>query len=180
MVQGRGINSSLNATGKRQSQQVFKALQHVEIDSFHTSELVRTQETIQPFNSDFVSHSGFDEISWGTQEGTVPSIAAKDSYWNTVEDWRNGQLDKSVGGGESPIEVHKRQKTSMDLVLANSQVSLICMHGRAMRILLCWLLNYPLEFMDGFEHHNCCYYKLKFSNGVFRVDEFNQKAHLKL
>ena len=181
MVQGRGINSSLNGTGVQQSQQVFRVLEHAEIDLFYTSKLVRTQETIQPFNADFISHLGFDEISWGTQEGVEPSRESKDSYWETVQDWREGRLDKSVGGGETPVEVQERQKTAMDLVLSsNGQVSLICMHGRAMRILLCWLLNYPLQFMDGFEHQNCCYYKLNFFNGVFRVDEFNQGAHLKL
>jgi len=180
MVQGRGINASLNDKGRTQALQVYDALKHVQIDSIYTSALVRTHETVHHFEAQKKALDGFDEISWGNQEGVELSDEAKKLYWTTVAAWKNGRLDERVGGGESPIQVMERQKLAMEEVLASDDKTvLICMHGRAIRILLCWLLNYPLQFMDGFDHQNCCYYKLKFSQRTFSLEEFNQVEHLK-
>ena len=54
------------------------------------------------------------------------------------------------------------------------------MHGRAMRILLCWLTNRPLAQMDYFEHSNLCLYKLRYDYGTrtFAVELSNNTAHL--
>jgi broad specificity phosphatase PhoE len=43
------------------------------------------------------------------------------------------------------------------------------MHGRAIRILLCQLLNYPLKSMDMFEHENLCLYLLEQTGSHFTV-----------
>lgn len=180
MVQGRGINASLNDKGREQAKQVYQAFSEVAIDRIYTSALVRTQETVHHFELPKRPLEGFDEISWGTQEGVVPSKESRSLFEKTVEDWKNGRLDECVGGGESPNQVMKRQRLAMKKVLTDSgEIALICMHGRAIRIMMCWLLNYPLQFMDGFKHRNCCYYKLKFSEGVFVVEAFNQTGHLR-
>jgi probable phosphoglycerate mutase len=55
---------------------------------------------------------------------------------------------------------------------------LICMHGRAMRILLCQLLNYPLRGMDTFEHKNLCLYQLDFTGSMFAIKKHNDISHL--
>lgn len=179
MVQGRGVDASLNEKGRSQARQVYQGLKHASIDSIYTSALVRTQETVHHFEQPKKFMPGFDEISWGSQEGVVPSKESRDLFWETVQGWRDGQLDECVGGGESPNQVMERQKLAMREVLhADVRTSLICMHGRAIRIMMCWLLNYPLQYMDGFEHQNCCYYRLKLSEGIYSVEEFNQVGHL--
>ncbi len=180
MVQGRGVDASLNDTGRSQAKKVFDALKGSSIDMIYTSKLIRTHETVQLFDVPKKAMEGFDEISWGSQEGVVPSVETRDLYWSVIQLWRKGQLDECVGGGESPNEVMKRQKIAMKEVMANGlDTSLISMHGRAMRILLCWLMNYPLQYMDGFEHQNCCYYKLRNKDGMFTIDEFCYVEHLK-
>lgn len=179
MVQGRGIDASLNETGREQAKQVYDALKDDGIEAIYTSALVRTQETVLHFDVPKKALGGFDEISWGNQEGVLPSRESRGLFDKTVKAWRNGYLDENVAGGESPNQVMERQKLDMNEVLmSQSQTILICMHGRAMRIMMCWLLNYPLQYMDVFEHQNCCYYKLKFSEGTFMVEEFNQIEHL--
>lgn len=182
MVQGRGVNASLNENGVNQARKAGKYLSSVGFDSVFTSELIRTRETVNEFSlngTPVKSHNGFDEISWGNQEGKVASYDAKNLYAETVNGWRRGDLHLNVGGGENPIEVMERQKVAMELVLANNaQNTLICMHGRAMRVLLCWTLNYPLNYMDGFPHQNCSYYALGFRNGSYFLKEFNQTVHL--
>lgn len=182
MVQGRGVDASLNETGIMQAKKVGKALASVSFDHVFISSLTRTRETIAQFIPDNIPltvDEGLDEISWGNQEGVVADYAAKNLYAKTVNGWREGNLDLCVGGGESPLQVMARQKKAMQQVLnANGDTILICMHGRAMRILLCWMLNYPLNFMDGFPHENCSYYVLQSSGTHMFVKQFNQTKHL--
>lgn len=182
MVQGRGINASLNDTGRAQALKVSDALKDILFDQIYASALVRTHETVKEFCDKGIpmkALSGFDEISWGNQEGVQATTAERTFYANTVEEWGKGNLDVNVGGGETPIEVMHRQKDAFQEVLdSDAESILICMHGRAMRILLCWLLNYPLNYMDGFPHQNCAYYKLEYRKGSFFVANFNEVNHL--
>jgi len=182
MVQGRKINASLNETGRVQAKKTHEHLKEIKFDKIYTSQLIRTHETVAGFKNDgyeLIPLDGFDEISWGSMEGIKASKEEKNLYADTLKDWQNGDLHETVGGGESPIQVMKRQKEAMDIVMsAEDEIVLICMHGRAMRILLAWLLNYPLSSMDGFPHQNCCYYKLVATDSQFVVELFNHTAHL--
>ena len=182
MVQGRGVDASLNQTGIQQAQRAFKHLESVPFDMVYTSKLVRTHQTAEAFINAGISHyshAGFDEISWGDQEGVEATLEAKNLYAQTVRGWQEGKLELNVGGGENPLEVMERQQEAMQEVLDHdASTVLICMHGRAIRILLCWLLNYPLNYMDGFPHNNCAYYKLIFRNEEWFIDRFNVQDHL--
>ena len=182
MIQGRGVNTSLNERGIAQARKTAQQLEKVSFDSVYTSALIRTQETIGEFALNgipIISHEGFDEISWGTQEGKEASDEAKNCYTDTVNGWRRGDLSLNVGGGENPLQVMERQKEAVQKVLKDdAQNVLVCMHGRAMRVLLCWTLNYPLNYMDGFPHQNCAYYVLGYRNESFYLKEFNQVDHL--
>jgi len=182
MVQGRGVDASLNDTGRIQAKKTYDRLLQVNFKTVFTSEMKRTKETVKSFLDDGYEHialDGLDEISWGKMEGVKASAEDKNLYSQTVKDWRNGMLDRNVGGGESPKEVMSRQKAAIDKVLEHpSDTVLVCMHGRAMRILLCWLLNYPLNYMDGFPHRNCAYYKVIYRGNSYYIDEFNVTDHL--
>ena len=65
----------------------------------------------------FIPLDGFDEISWGNQEGKEAFMEMKNLYAETVNGWRSGNLTLNVGGGESPIQVMERQKEAMKQVL---------------------------------------------------------------
>ena len=181
MVQGRGVDASLNETGRTQADKVFHHLREVSFDVVYTSALVRTHQTAKGFIDAGIPHrvhDGFDEISWGSQEGVEATTEAKTLYARTVQSWQDGKLHLNVGGGESPIQVMERQKVAMQEVLDfEGSTILVCMHGRALRVLLCWLLNHSLRYMDGFPHDNCAYYKLTY-RGDFVIEEFNVKEHL--
>ena len=96
--------------------------------------------------------------------------------------WAAGRTDVCLNGGESPEEVATRQRPVIELLKArhDEQKVLVCMHGRAMRVLLCQLLNYPLSYMEGFEHSNLCLYKLEFTGTVFTMKNFLDVSHLQL
>ena len=179
MVQGRGVDSSLNEVGRDQALRTFHALKDVPFDAIYTSELKRTKETVSHFTQNKVALAGLDEISWGNQEGVVPTEASKTLYTETLEQWRAGHLRANLGGGESPLDVQKRQKEAMEIIMngAHSRV-LICMHGRAMRILISWLVGTPLTEMDQYSHANCCYYKLRHANEGFEILASCVTSHL--
>jgi len=182
MVQGRGVNAGLNESGIDQARRAGQSFAGVKFDCVFTSALIRTQQTVEqlPINgAPVIAHPGLDEISWGNQEGKKASYEAKNLYADTVNGWRRGELHLNVGGGENPVQVMERQKEAMQHVLkADGENILVCMHGRAMRVLLCWTLNYPLQFMDGFPHANCSYYVLGYRRSSFFLKDFNQVGHL--
>ncbi len=53
------------------------------------------------------------------------------------------------------------------------------MHGRAMRLLLCHLLDKPMSQMGDFPHQNTTLYRLSYDEHKFSVIDFNNTEHLK-
>jgi broad specificity phosphatase PhoE len=183
IVQGSGINSSLNERGRAQAIAFHKAYGAVKFDRIYTSSLKRTVETVQPFIDEgmpFEQLAGLNEISWGSKEGQkiTPS---EDAYYHwMLKEWQQGKTAERIEGGESPEDVVRRQQPAIDYIMGRKEEKniLICMHGRAMRILLCTLLKYPLKAMDTFEHENLCLYLLHYTGTMFNVEKFNYTKHL--
>lgn len=165
VVQGSGIDSSLNALGQQQAAAFFEAYKVVNFDKIYISKLQRTAQSVQKFidcNIPTERHQGLNEISWGVLEGKVPNNDDNAYFRNLTATWRAGHTTTATEEGESPEDVVKRQKPVLDLILSrtNESTILICMHGRAIRILLTQLLGTPLSAMDSFQHSNLCLYKL--------------------
>ena len=74
----------------------------------------------------------------------------------------------------------ERQKKAFSNIMDKNEEKtiLISMHGRAMRILITWLLNYELKNMDMFDHQNLCLYELTYTGSMYRIDQFNEVSHL--
>ena len=183
IVQGSGIDSDLNATGRRQAAQFFAAYGHVPFDKVYTSALRRTQQSVQRFldlGLPHESHAALNEISWGRREGTRITVNEDAEYRATLAQWAAGHDAARLEGGESPAEVAARQRPFIELLRARAaeQTVLVCLHGRALRVLLCQLLNYPLRCMDAFEHRNLCLYKLHYTGSIFTVRNFLDVGHL--
>lgn len=181
IVQGKGINSSLNETGKMQGLKFYNAYKNTGFEKIYVSTLKRTLETVSDFqelNIPTEKNPALDEISWGIHEGKSNGETFK-YFYHTLHLWKQGQVNIKIEGGESPLEVQERQLIFIDELKASPENKiLICSHGRAMRILLCSMLNKPLQDMDTFPHHNTSLYKLIFEDGVFTVELFNDLSHL--
>ena len=185
IVQGSGVDSSLNETGRRQAAQFFAAYGHVPFDKIYTSALRRTQESVQlllDLGLPHEAHPGLNEISWGVREGTRITLEEDAEYRQVLAGWAAGNTHARLTGGESPEEVAARQRPVIELLKSreDEQTVLICMHGRAMRVMLCQLLNYPLSYMEGFEHSNLCLYKLEYTGSVFTIKNFLDVSHLQV
>jgi len=182
-VQGSGIDAPLNHTGRQQAQAFFEYYQHLPLDHVYTSALQRTHQSVQGFIEKGLPHTALpelNEISWGIREGQVFTVDGHDEYKQLTQAWKSGNYNACIEGGESPRQVAAREKVAFEHILAQTHEKhiLICMHGRAMRVLLCQLLNYPLSAMDMFEHHNLGLYQLHYTGSMFIVDRYNNTAHL--
>ena len=185
IVQGSGVDSDLNDMGRAQAQAFFHAYQHVPFDKIYISTLKRTYQTAEPFielGIPYEKLSGLNEISWGVMEGKAPGNVDNEYYRQLIEAWASGHTAQTTDRGESPDQVATRQKLAIDSILSHpeEQTVLVTMHGRAMRILLCWLTDRPLSEMDQFEHSNVCLYKLHYDDEAkqFIIDVENNTAHL--
>lgn len=180
IVQGKGVNASLNERGKQQANAFFEAYKEEGFQFIYTSTLQRTTESVQSFidlGIETNALEGLCEISWGSSDGSV--IAEFPEYWEVCKKWAEGEIALKAMDGESPVEVAARQQPVIDLIkTASYDKVLVCMHGRAIRILLCQLLGKELKQMDDFKHHNLGLYIIDFDGEKFELETYNSTAHL--
>jgi broad specificity phosphatase PhoE len=184
IVQGRGRDTDLNDEGRRQASQFFNAYKSVAFDKIYISELKRTQQSIQQFidlGIPYEKLSGLDELAWGIYEGMPSTPETKAAFLQLMRDWVSGNLDSKFENGESPNDVRLRQLEALSTIMSHTeeQQVLICMHGRAMRLLLCLLTGRPLTEMDSFPHQNLVLYKVTFDGEKYAIESFNNADHLK-
>lgn len=185
VVQGSGVDADLNDMGRVQAQAFFQAYQSVPFARIYISALRRTRQTVTPFLETGLPvevHAGLNEISWGVMEGKIPSSHDDKYYHGLMQAWAEGRTDTTTDGGESPDQVMARQRPVIDLILSRPDENpvLICMHGRAMRILLAWLTGQSLANMDRFEHSNLCLYLLRYDydTKTMHIELSNDSTHL--
>jgi probable phosphoglycerate mutase len=182
IVQGSGIDMPLNELGQQQANLFHAQYKHVEFKYVFTSNLIRTQQSVANFIADGVPHVALNdlrEISWGELEGMKQGPVQQAQLAHVLNEWQNENYLASVPGGENAIDLQKRLLNAMEeLVKYDASNVLVCMHGRAMKALLCGLLNEPLSKMEEFKHSNLCLYILAYENGKFKLLEANQTAHL--
>lgn len=183
IVQGSGVDTSLNDTGRRQAKAFFEHYKNVPFTKIYVSALKRTRESVEEFIKQgvpFETYAGLNEISWGEKDGKIINTGDHTYYTEMLDAWKRGEVGRSIDGGESPLDVQARQKPVIDLILSRREENpiLICMHGRAIRILLSTLLHSDLKYMDQFGHHNLCLYRITYSGAEFVLDAYNDIRHL--
>jgi phosphoserine phosphatase len=203
IVQGSGIDSELNATGRRQAQSFFNYYQNITFDMVVTSALKRTHQTVAPFldhyglkkpiNLDVTKAGATDfkvrkwvqlrelnEISWGINEGKTTSPESEGYFKTLMEDWLSGVYDSRIEGGESAAELRARLQNFVDFVKTQSDKKniLVCTHGRTLLCLLTILNELPLSKMNDFRHHNTGLYKAHFIGDEFVFELENDARHL--
>ncbi|GAA4913641.1 histidine phosphatase family protein [Mucilaginibacter defluvii] len=184
IVQGRGMNTDLNDEGRAQAALFYEAYKQVPFDKIYISELKRTQQSIQKFidlDIPFEKLAGLDELAWGRLEGQTSTPENKAAFLDLMRNWLDGNLDAKIEGGESPNEVKLRQQEAIKVILSHPEEKnvLVCMHGRAMRLLMCLLTERPLTEMDSFPHQNLVLYKVTYDGQKFEIVDFNNSLHLK-
>ncbi|MBS9524718.1 histidine phosphatase family protein [Litoribacter ruber] len=183
IVQGSGIDAPINSYGQEQAKAFFEAHKHIAFDKVYYTALQRTRQSIAGFLELGIPSESLpemNEISWGKYEGVPMTHDENQYYLHMLEKWASGDLDYAIAGGESPNMVKRRLKKGLKKILQDGEETvLLCMHGRAMRMLLSVMLHYPLQYMDLFEHQNlCCYELTLMGNLQFRLDRYNDTSYL--
>jgi len=182
IVQGSGVDSDLNEKGREQAEAFYTMYKDVPFKKIYTSALIRTYQSVSKFITDGIPHQtekALNEISWGMWDGKLPTSEMHSVYWQIVNRWKEGDLEAKIEGGETPIEVRARLMPMVERLLSQEDSPiLVCMHGRAMRILLAMLTGQALSVMDSFPHENLCLYLLEVKDGQAVIVEQNNLEHL--
>jgi len=182
IVQGSAVNASLNETGIAQAQAFYEAYKDIPFQAVYTSALNRSIESVQPFIDLKLPHfirPGLNEISWGEMDGKVATSTDHNEYKNLLSRWQQGDIEYKMWGGESPLDVQTRQEPVIQEILQLPyETILLCMHGRAMRILLSWITGKKLQDMDQFQHGNLCLYVIESGAAGVEIISANDQRHL--
>lgn len=176
IIQGSGIDSDLNSTGKMQAQRFYEYYKQEGFEMVFTSKLKRTVQSVSQFLQTGLPHEmheGLNEINWGVLEGTKSTNEQRMLFEKMVADWRKGNLHQTVDGGETPLDMQQRQTVFLNnLLQQENEKILIASHGRALRSFICLLTGTPLSQMHLYSHTNLGLYVLE------QVDE--QRFEIKL
>jgi broad specificity phosphatase PhoE len=183
IVQGRYINSSLSKKGCRQAKAFFEAYKHVPFQKVYTSTLQRTKQTVEQFTALGIPHeelAGLDEICWGAAEGLFADGENNKQYWAIIDTWKSGDLNPRLDGGENPLDVKSRQQEALEYISSTPEdLILVCMHGRALKIMLAWITGLHMKDMDNFDHDNLSLYILEYKDKTWTIKTHDERGHLK-
>ena len=135
IVQGCGIDSSLNATGQSQANAFYQVYKHIKFDKVYTSTLQRSIQSVQKFIDLGLPHEkleGLNEINWGTREGQEITPEEDAYYHQVIKSWQEGRVDLPIEGGESPMDVAAKQKPALEHILSQKDegtVLVACQEG---------------------------------------------------
>lgn len=183
MVQGRGVNGSLNDLGLAQGQAFFEAYKNKGFERVLTSTLIRTQQTAAPFEAlglPTERHESLDEICWGIWEGKAATPEMHSEYLGLLEDWRAGDYHRSLAEGDSALDMQARLQPFLDYLkgLQHLERLLVCTHGGTLGFLMTLLQGQPLSAMPDYKHHNTGLTIFDYDGTAFKLLTYNDTQHL--
>ncbi len=182
IVQGSGVDSSLNETGRRQAAAFHQAYQSEDFDLVITSALKRTRETAKPFidaGLPWIQDPNINEICWGVHEGRTATLEMKGAYIEMKDQWIAGNLDARLEGGESARELARRLGHFIEsLKVRPEEKILVCSHGRAMRCLVSLMKKVDMAEMENVKHTNTGLFLANFDGNSFQFKLENDTTHL--
>lgn len=179
IIQGSEVDSDINDVGESQANSFYEYYKNINFDKIYVSDLKRTFQTIRRFTekgSSYEKLKEFNEISWGVNQGKSDDL---EDYARLIDTWLAGNLDNKFEEGESPNEMSVRLVKGFNKVLDDDHDTvLLCIHGRALRILLSKIIDNDLTKMDKYVHSNTGLYILEYKNGKYEILGSNLRDHL--
>lgn len=184
IIQGSGVDSDLNETGRQQAQSFFEYYKNEDFDLLICSVLKRTFQTIAPFEALGIPYKAMAEINemgWGVMEGQTVTPAMKVTYQEMIRQWGTGNFDSRLENGESARELSDRLSRFLDILKKMPEKKiLVCTHGRSLRCLMTLLKGQHLREMEGYSHSNTGLFLVKYiaADDHFDVVYENDTTHL--
>jgi broad specificity phosphatase PhoE len=183
IIQGSGVNASLNENGKLQALKFFHQYKGLDFDYVYTSTLKRTHETAQHFINQGITwrvRAELREIGWGVHEGKKANKQTTEQYENLIKNWSNGNLEAKLEGGESAASMVTRLNHFLDEIKKTDfRRALICSHGRTLRCLMCLINKDDFSEMENYHHHNTGLYVVQLKEDAFKIVVRTDTSHLK-
>ncbi len=182
IVQGSGVNSSLNDTGRAQAKALHEGYKSLDFELIFTSALVRTHETASHFIEDGLMHiedADINEICWGIHEGKPGDAGMKEDYVRLNKAWKSGDYTARVEEGESAQELATRLQRFINILMQRPEKKIaVFTHGRTIRCLMCLVEERPIKYMDDYHHDNTGVYKVRQVGNTLEVLASNNIHHL--
>ena len=179
IIQGSEVDSDINDVGESQANSFYEYYKDINFDKIYVSDLKRTFQTIRRFTENGSSYEKlkeFNEISWGVNQGKSDDL---EDYAKLIDTWLAGNLDNKFEEGESLNEMSVRLVKGFNKVLDNDHDTvLLCIHGRALRILLSKIIDNDLTKMHKYVHSNTGLYILEYKNDKYEILGSNLRDHL--
>lgn len=124
IVQGRGVNPSLNEKGRSQADSFFQKYQNEPFEIVYTSTLQRAIESVQSFIDLKIPHEKFselDEIGWGDFEGREVDNYFHSEFKRIIGEWKSGNLYVKTSNGESPLELQEKHNRFIKVLQSRPQ-----------------------------------------------------------
>lgn len=186
--QGRGVNTSLNATGRDQAQQLASAMRSVPLCAVYSSTLRRARETaaivaqLHPKLAFQEQFQDLEEMSFGVFEGNDHALF--DDQVQAIHDrWHAGDFEARFPSGENPLEVVARgvaRLRALVVAAAPGDHVLVVTHGRFNKVVLAQMLHGELHTMHQLTQDNTCINVVDFdhASGTFTPVLLNYTGHL--
>lgn len=184
IVQGSGVDSSLNEVGRGQGRAFYNCYKDVDFQLIMTSTLKRTSETVADFIEDKIpweSYPEINEMGWGVHEGKSGEPWMKAEYERVSSAWNQGDFSARMEEGESAAELAERLSKFIEILKNRPEERiLICSHGRSISALMCLLKGLSLTQMKQFKSHNTALYVGHFDGEKFEFEVEMDRTHLEL
>lgn len=184
IVQGKGVDPSLNDKGKQQGIAFFELYREVPFEVVLTSTLRRTHETVQPFVAlglPWESLADIDELCWGIHEGKTATPEMKKDFYHTIGEWQRGNFEARAEAGESAAELAERMDRFVKHLHERPEKHLlVCSHGRSLRGLICKLKGESLTEMERYTSYNTALWKAQLHGEDWVFELENDISHLAL
>lgn len=184
IIQGRGVDSDLNAKGLKQAELLYKAYQEVPFDLCVTSSLKRTNQTIGHFlnqTTQVWDSADIDEIGWGLHEGRRATKQMKRDFDKMLTQWKSNNFNARLEGGESLEELKARvERFLRQLEDRAFNHALVCSHGRTLMCMMCLVAGESLTQMYRFSQSNTAVNIARFEEGRWTLDRVGDTTHLKV
>lgn len=182
IVQGSGVDSSLNETGQNQAQSFFEKYKEVDFELVYTSNLQRTQQTAAGFIDLGIPHiatADINEINWGVHEGKSSTPFMINAYKELIEKWGSNDFDARLEEGESANELQTRLNRFLNQLKNRTEKNIaVFTHGRTLRCMMCLIEGKHLREMESYSHNNTGLFLVRYEYEKYEVVLNNDTSHL--
>ncbi len=172
----------LNDTGRRQAQEIGKALKGCGISFLLTSPLSRAVETARMIAEilkvEYTPDEAFNNIALGEWQG-VPKSKIKQDYPDLWHLWTTEPEKLAIPNGETVEQVRRRAFQGLKHIIGSRKETFaIVTHRSVIKALAAAMLDVNPPYFWKFYIDNAAFSIFEVSDGTFTLISWNNNAHL--